>query len=137
MLKKTNIHFSSQDNIPVNIPELQIANRATDRTNAIKFLGVLLDENVNWKSHICSGEMKTAKNIGLLYCEKYLLDESSIKTVYFSYIYSFLNYANISWESTYQTKLKTVYYQYNTWGKLFLIEINLHIPDLFYDQSLL
>ena len=48
--KKTNIHFSSQDNIPVNIPELKIANRATDRANAVKFLGVLLDENVDWKN---------------------------------------------------------------------------------------
>ena len=50
MLKKANIHFSSQDNIPVNIPELKIANRATDRANAVKFLGVLLDENVDWKN---------------------------------------------------------------------------------------
>ena len=41
---------------------------------------------------------------------KYLLDESSLKTVYFSYIHSYLNYANIAWTSTYQTKLKTIYY---------------------------
>ena len=45
-----------------------------------------------------------------MYLAKYLLDESSLKTVYFSYIHSYLNYANIAWASTYQTKLKTVYY---------------------------
>ena len=28
----------------------------------------------------------------------------------FSYIHSYLNYANIAWASTYQTKLKTVHY---------------------------
>ena len=39
-----------------------------------------------------------------------ILDESSLKTVYFSYIHSQLNYANIVWASTYQTKLKTVHY---------------------------
>ena len=30
--------------------------------------------------------------------------------MYFSYIYSYLNHANIAWASTYQTKLKTIYY---------------------------
>ena len=35
---------------------------------------------------------------------------SSLKTVYFSYIHSYLNYANIAWANTYQTKLKTVHY---------------------------
>ena len=83
---------------------------AIERTNAIKFLGVLLDENIIWKKHICSVEKKLAKNIGLLYRAKYLLGESSLKTVHFSYIHSYLNYANIAWPSTYQTKLKTDYY---------------------------
>ena len=83
---------------------------AIERTNAIKFLGVLLDENIIWKKHICSVEKKLAKNIGLLYRAKYLLVESSLKTVNFSYIHSYLNNANIAWVSTYQTKLKTVHF---------------------------
>ena len=113
-IKKTKYTFfhknSVKDNIPLKLPELKIANRAIERTHAIKFLGVLLDENITWKNHICSVEKKLAKNIGLLYRAKYFLDESSLKTVYFSYIHSYLNYANIAWASTYQTKLKTVHY---------------------------
>ena len=104
--KYTFFHKNSvKNNIPLKLPELKIANRAIERTNAIKFLGVLLDENINWKNNICSVEKKLAKNIGLLYRAKYFLDESSLKTVYFSYIHSYLNYANIAWASTYQTKL--------------------------------
>ena len=38
-----------------------------------------------------------------------ILDEDSLKTVYFSYIHSYLNYANIASASTYATKLKRVY----------------------------
>ena len=37
------------------------------------------------------------------------LNEDSLKTVYFSYIHSYLNYANIAWATTYATKLKRVY----------------------------
>ena len=94
ILKKTNIHFfhknSVKDNIPLKLPELKIANRTIEGTNAIKFLGVLLDENITWKNHICSVEKKLARNIGLLYRVKYLLDESSLKTVIF-FLYSLIS----------------------------------------------
>ena len=54
---------------------------------------------------------KLAKNLGLLYQAKHILDYKSLKTIYFSYIHSYLIYANISWGSTYFTKLKIVHYQ--------------------------
>ena len=56
-------------------------------------------------------EKKLAKNIGLLYRARQFLDKESLKTIYFSYIHSYLNYANIAWASTYFTKLKTIHYQ--------------------------
>ena len=109
--KYTLFHKNSvKDNIPLKLPELKIADRAIERTHVIKFLGLLLDENITWKNHICSVEKKLAKNIGLLYRAKYFLDESSLKTMYFSCIHSYLNYANTAWASTYQAKLKTVHY---------------------------
>ena len=71
----------------------------------------MLDENISWKNHIKTVENKLAKNIGLLYRAKQFLDEKSLKTIYFSYIHSFLNYANIAWASTHFTKLKTINYK--------------------------
>ena len=109
--KYTFFHKTSvKDNILLKLPELKIANRAIERTHVIKFLGVLLDENITWENHIFSVEKKLDKNISFLYSAKYFLDESSPKTVYFSYIHSYLNYAKIAWASTYLTKLKTVHY---------------------------
>ena len=125
-----------KDYIPLKLSKLKIANTALERTNATKLLGVLLDENVTWKNHICYVEKKLAKNSGLLYRAKYLLDESSLKTVYFSYIHSYLNYANIAWTSTYQTKLKTIYYQKHAARIVFNQEKNLHIPGPFWDHSM-
>ena len=113
-IKKTKYTFfhknSVKENVPLKLPELKVANRAIERTHAIKFLGALLHGNITWKNCICSVEKKIAKNIGLLYCAKYLLDKPSLKTVHFTYIHSYLNYANIAWASSYQTKLKTVHY---------------------------
>ena len=95
--KYTLFHENSiKDDLPLKLPDLKIANNEIERKKAIKFLGVMLDENVNWQEHICTAENKIAKNIGLLYRAKYLLNESSLKCIYFASIHSYLNYANIA-----------------------------------------
>ena len=49
----------------------------------------MLDENSSWKEHIKIAEHKLSKNIGLLCKAKQLLDNESLKSIYFSYIHSF------------------------------------------------
>ena len=71
----------------------------------------MLDEHITWNKHIKTIGKKLAKNIGLLYKARVLLDKESVKTIYFSCIHSYLNYANIAWASTYFTKLKPIHYQ--------------------------
>ena len=51
-------------------------------------------------------ENKIAKNIGLMYRAKPFLDKESLLALYYSYIQSYLNYANLAWGSTYLTNLK-------------------------------
>ena len=71
----------------------------------------MLDEHISWNDHIKTVENKLAKNIGLLNRASYFLNEHSLKTIYFSYIHSYLNYANIAWfamGSTYVTKLQKI-----------------------------
>ena len=70
------------------------------------FLGVLLDYNLLWKEHIKYLENEIAKNIGLMYRTKPFLDKESLLARYYSYIHSYLNYANLAWGSTYLTNLK-------------------------------
>ena len=70
----------------------------------------MLDEHISWNNHINTLEYKLAKNIGLLNRASYFLNEHSLKTIYFSYIHSYLNYANIAWASTYVTKLNKLFF---------------------------
>ena len=93
--------------MPLKLPDLHISSKSIERKSSIKFLGVVLVEHITWKGHIHAIEKKLAKNIGLLYRARQFLDKESRKTIYFSY----LNYANIAWASTYFTKLKTDHYQ--------------------------
>ena len=97
---------SRRDDLPVLLPKLLIKKHKVERVESIKFLGVLLDENLSWKDHIKYIENKVAKNIGLLYRAKLFLDKNSLLALYSSYIHTYLNYANLSWGSTNRTNLK-------------------------------
>ena len=101
---------SAKDDLPLKLPILKISGKKIERETAINFLVVMLDENITWEKHICTIESTLAKNIGLLYRAKPLLQVKSLKSIYFAYIQSYLNYANIAWGSTYRTKLKTIYF---------------------------
>ena len=71
----------------------------------------MLDEHVAWNDHIHTIEKKLAKNINLLCRVRQFLHQESLKTIYFAYIHSHLNYAKTAWASTYFKKLKTIDYQ--------------------------
>ena len=43
---------SRKDNLPLLLPRLLIKKYKMERVKSIKFLGVLLDENLSWKDHI-------------------------------------------------------------------------------------
>ena len=84
---------------------LILNNTALERVNYIKFLGVILDENINWNRHIEFVESKILKNIGILYRASLYLNKESLKIIYFSFINSYVSYCNIAWASTSKTKL--------------------------------
>ena len=83
------------------------------RTSYAKFLGVILDENILWKEHLKYTENKIAKSIGLIYKYKPFLDNDSLLSLYFSYIHSYINYANLSWAGAHKSKLKKILSQQN------------------------
>ena len=74
----------------------------------MKFLGVLLDENLSWKAHIDTIGKKISKNLGILYKGRRTLNQKSTKQLYFSFIHSYLTYGSMAWASTNKTKLNNL-----------------------------
>ena len=98
--------LSKKYSIPFHLPTLEINSHDIERVNTMKFLGILLNDNLPWKEHIKYLENKIAKNIGLMHRANPFLDKESLLALYYSYIHSYLNYANLAWGSTYLTNLK-------------------------------
>ena len=54
---------SKKGDIPLVLPKLNISNNEIAWTESLKFLGVLLDENLSWKTHLKYIGNKISKNI--------------------------------------------------------------------------
>ena len=94
------------ENIPLKLRVLKIDDIEIKREQSLKFLGVLIDENLTWKNHIELLENKISKNIGVLFKASKLLNMRCLKNIYFALIHSYISYANIAWGSSFKTGLK-------------------------------
>ena len=112
-VKKTKyILFCKQskiDDLPLKLPTLRINNNEVKRVYDTSFLGVTIDESLNWDKHIKNIENKISKNLGILYKAKQVLEIESLKKLYFAFIHSYLNYCNIIWGSTFKSNIKKLF----------------------------
>jgi hypothetical protein len=84
---------------------LYIDNKSLSETNVSKFLGVLIDNKLNWKQHIAYVAGKVSRGIGIIIKARQYLPKDCLKTLYYSFIYPYLIYCNHIWGSTYQSSL--------------------------------
>ena len=68
----------------------------------IRYLGVLMDGHLNWKTM----SMSFLKEIGILLKLRHFVSTHILKQVYHSVIYSFLTYAVMFWGNTYKTNIQ-------------------------------
>ena len=61
---------------------------------SIKFLGVLLDNELNWKKHIDYVSRKLSRGIDMISKAKEYLNGDFLVTLYYSFIYPYMCYCN-------------------------------------------
>ena len=99
---------SKKDHVPLALPKLMINNCEINRVDFMKFLGVLIHENITWSEHIKHVQTKVSKNLGLLYKAKNYLDKRPLLSLYYSCIHTYFNYGNLVWASTAHTNLRKI-----------------------------
>ena len=60
-------------------------------------LGVILDNKLNWKTHITYITQKVSKSIGILSRARKLLNPVILRQLYYSFLYPYLTYCSIIW----------------------------------------
>ena len=72
---------------------------------AFKYLGVYIDQHLNWKDQITHVKNKVSRDIGILYKLRHFESIHVLKQLYYALIYPYLNYAVVVCGNTYQSNL--------------------------------
>ena len=82
-----------------------IDNVKIEHVKDTKFLGVMIDQNLNFSDHIQYIKGKMARGIGILYKCRRLLHEKTMITLYYSFVYPYFTYCILVWGNTFSTYL--------------------------------
>ena len=94
-----------------NNDSILIRNRVINRVRSAKFLGVILDENLNFKTHVDAIRSKVSKSSGVLYRLSYFMPRHVLRNIYISLVYPYLCYCIEVWGGSCKTecgKLSTI-----------------------------
>ena len=90
---------------------INIEGHIIHEVDSTKFLGIYLDNKLNWKKHIAYVSGKVARGIGLIIKARKFLNSDALITLYYSFIFPYLSYCIHIWGATYATNLQKLVIQ--------------------------
>lgn len=90
------IHFSPSPTSPA-APDVTIANSAVEVVSSIKYLGLTIQSNLKFNSHISNVINQISKGTGILYAMKAFLPSECLRKLYFAFIYPHLVFHILAW----------------------------------------
>ena len=88
---------------------LKINDQQLNREFFIKYLGIMIDSNLNWKKHLEFVVKKIRRSVGILRKIRYYVSIEILMNLYYALVYPFLTYGLIVWGNTYETTIKPVF----------------------------
>jgi hypothetical protein len=106
-VQKTNFVLFKPKHVTLNmdIATLQLGGQPIKKVNCVKFLGVYIDDKLEWGDHINHIAKKISSGSYAINAAKRYLSVDNLKSLYFSLVHSHLTYGNLVWGSAYQYKL--------------------------------
>lgn len=107
-ISKTNYILFQNRSRNYSIPPVLVDGTIIEQVSHTKFLGVIIDENLNWKYHIDQTCLKLSKITGILYRIRHNLTTQSLISIYYTLCYPHLIYCVSIWASTWPSFLTKV-----------------------------
>jgi len=117
---------------------VQINNRLLPRTECVKYLGVIIDDKLNWKPHVTLVEKQVSKASGIICKLRHYILFRSLKPVCYSLVYPHLQYAITSWGSSSFSALNTLNIIHNKLVRIMTFsKFNTNVCKLYEDTQIL
>ena len=88
-------------NLYINGEQLKIVNMA-------KYLGVIIDNKLNWNEQINAINLKLSKGIGLLSKIRHFVPKTILRSLYYAFINSHMDYNLLNWSTSNETNLNSI-----------------------------
>ena len=88
LIRPTSKPKSEEDVITLHYNNTQII-----RTTVVKYLGVTLDDSLNFENHLSALQSKIARSIGILFKLRQFMPRSVLLMLYYSFVHAHLLYA--------------------------------------------
>ena len=102
------IFHSPATTLPVNAA-IKTGNKFISRVKYIKFLGLLLDENLSWKYHLSQLSKKLSRTCGILLKIRNYLPTEILRCINNSLLMSFLQYGMVVWGQTFNSYIEPLF----------------------------
>lgn len=107
--EKTNfIWFRTQQNRNVTLPIIKINDQQIKHVDKIKFLGLMLDKNLTWNSHIQHINNKISSGLYALKSVSKYCNIETLKMIYYSHIHSHISFGIVLYGATCNANLQQI-----------------------------
>ena len=114
---KLSVHYAKKTQFILFIPKAKtkekpkefnilMGGNVIEQTSTYKYLGVIIDENLNWVPQITKMCSKLSSVCGILSKVRHLLDRNSLMMIYNSLVESRLRYGILSWSTASEAQLQ-------------------------------
>ena len=84
----------------------QNKNVALECKISVRYLGVIIDNNLSWKHHIDHVAIKISQTVGLICKLRHFLPRHTLLTIYRSLVTPYLTYGLMAWGQAYKSHLE-------------------------------
>ena len=96
------------NNMTTPPPKLTLNSQPIERVRTTKFLGIYLDEQLNWSEHLNHIRLRISHGLYILNKVKNNITPSLKRNLYFAIIHSHLSYGCFLWGNTHKKSLKPI-----------------------------
>ena len=107
-LNATKSHYQIFSRNKVNDIHIMLQNTPVERRACVRYLGMYIDENIKWHSHIAHVVLIISRNLGIMGRAKYLLSSRELLLLYNTLVLPHLSYCAVIWGKNYDTNIKRI-----------------------------
>ena len=87
---------------------LTIKNEILQEKEHTKYLGIIIDRKLNWNEQLNQIKLRLHKGIGILYRVRDCVSKATLRSLYFAFVQSNINYCVLNWGCATPTNLKNI-----------------------------